>query len=72
MVPQSVREDHEHEEAGKDENPAGRVDRVAEASSLQHLMTHLLKNPHRSPCQRANVQNKPHKNKQGVNLRLIT
>ena len=65
MVPQAVREDHDHEEAGEDENPAGRVDRMAEANSLQHLMTHLPKNPHCSACQRAKMQNKPHKNKQG-------
>ncbi len=46
VAAQSVREDPEHEVAGEEENHAGRVDRIVEANSLQHLMTHLPpKNP---------------------------
>jgi len=38
---------------------------VAEATSIQHLMTHLPKNPHCKACQRAKMQKKPNRKKGG-------
>ena len=62
VVPQAAREG---EDDAEEDVPGGRVDRKAEAESVQHLMTHLPKNPHCSACQRAKMQNKPHKKKDG-------
>ena len=59
---EAVIEAAEEDEEG---SAPGRRDLVAEATSIQHLMTHLPKNPHCKACQRAKMQKKPNKKKGG-------